>query len=92
MKKITVGTPETVPITEFFWPEGLKFDSDNSDIIIGKKKSYPCRRLWRPIGLWDDEASAPKFLNNRLTDGGEDVSLTLRPPFTSRKIPGTYFC
>jgi hypothetical protein len=28
---------------------------------------------------------------NRLTDGGE-VSLTRRPPFTPRKIPGTHFC
>jgi hypothetical protein len=43
-----------------------------------------------PIGLWDIEA--PTFcLDNRLTDGGE-VSLTRRPPFTLRKIPGTHFC
>jgi hypothetical protein len=27
-----------------------------------------------------------------LTDGDEVVSLTHQPPFTSRKIPGTYFC
>jgi hypothetical protein len=32
------------------------------------------------------------FLDNRLTDGGEGVSLTHRPPFTSKKIPGTHFC
>jgi hypothetical protein len=32
------------------------------------------------------------FLENRLTDGGEVVSLTRRQPFTPRKIPGTYFC
>jgi hypothetical protein len=32
------------------------------------------------------------FLDNRLTDGGEVVSLTRRPPFASRKIPGTHFC
>jgi hypothetical protein len=36
---------------------------------------------WRSIGLWDVEA--PTFsLDNRLTDGGEVVSLTRRPPFT----------
>jgi hypothetical protein len=29
------------------------------------------------------------FLDNRLTDGGEVVSLMRRPPFTARKIPGT---
>jgi hypothetical protein len=34
----------------------------------------------------------PYFLDNRLTDGGEAVNLTRRPPFTPRKVPGTYFC
>jgi hypothetical protein len=33
----------------------------------------------------------PRFLDNQLTDGGEVVSLTRRPPFTPRKIPGTHF-
>jgi hypothetical protein len=33
----------------------------------------------------------PHFLDNRLTDGGEVVSLMRRPPFTPRKIPGTHF-
>jgi hypothetical protein len=28
----------------------------------------------------------------RLTDGGEVVSLTSRPPLTPRKIPSTHFC
>jgi hypothetical protein len=32
----------------------------------------------------------PRFLDNRLTDGGEVVSLTRRPPFTPRKIRGTH--
>jgi hypothetical protein len=34
----------------------------------------------------------PHFLHNRLTDVGEVVSLTRRPPFIPRKIPGTHFC
>jgi hypothetical protein len=34
----------------------------------------------------------PHFLDNSLTDGGEAVSLTRRPPFTARKIPGIDFC
>jgi hypothetical protein len=34
----------------------------------------------------------PHFLDSRLTDGGEVVSLMRRPPFTPRKIPGTHFC
>jgi hypothetical protein len=34
---------------------------------------------------------APHLLDNRLTDGGEFVSLTRRQPFTPRKILGTHF-
>jgi hypothetical protein len=34
----------------------------------------------------------PRFLDNRLTDGGEIVSLTRRPPVTPRNIPGSHFC
>jgi hypothetical protein len=34
----------------------------------------------------------PHFLDNRFTVGGEVVGLTLRPPFTPRKIPDTHFC
>jgi hypothetical protein len=44
-------------------------------------------------GLQSFETSRlPHFLDNRLTDGGEVVSLTRRRPFTPRKIPGTHFC
>jgi hypothetical protein len=52
----------------------------------GKKNlySYPCNRTWRPLGLWDVEA--PTFsLDNRLTDGGEGVNLTRRPPFAPQE-------
>jgi hypothetical protein len=42
---------------------------------------------------WGCETSRlPHFLDNRLTDGGEVVSLMLRPPIPSRKIPGSHFC
>jgi hypothetical protein len=33
----------------------------------------------------------PYFLDSRFTDGGKVVSLTRRPPFTPKKIPGTHF-
>jgi hypothetical protein len=39
-----------------------------------------------------DTSRLPHFLDNRLTDGDEVVSLTRRTPFTARKIPGTHFC
>jgi hypothetical protein len=43
-------------------------------------------------GPWGCETSRlPHFLDNPLTDGGE-VSLTLRPLFTVRKISGAHFC
>jgi hypothetical protein len=44
---------------------------------------------------WGCETSRiPHFLENRLTDGGAVVSLTLRPssPPPPRKIRGTHFC
>jgi hypothetical protein len=43
-------------------------------------------------GSWGCEIPrVPHSLNNRLTDGGKIISLTLRPSFTPRKIPGTHF-
>jgi hypothetical protein len=42
-------------------------------------------------GPYDCEMSRlPHFIDNRLTDDGEVVSLTRRPPFIPRKIPGTH--
>jgi hypothetical protein len=44
-------------------------------------------------GPWGCETSrVPHFLGSRLTDGGEVVSLTRRPPFTPRNIPRSHFC
>jgi hypothetical protein len=43
-------------------------------------------------GPWCCETSSlPHFLEYRLTDDGEVVSLTSRPPFTRRKIHSTNF-
>jgi hypothetical protein len=51
------------------------------ELLVKEKKSTPLK----PIGLWDVEAT--HFQENRLTDGGDVVSLTRRPPFTSREDP-----
>jgi hypothetical protein len=58
--------------------------------IVGVTVRNSCNRSWRPMGLWD--VKAPIFLHIRLTDGGEVVSLTCRPPFNPRNYPGTHFC
>jgi hypothetical protein len=34
----------------------------------------------------------PYFLDYRLTESGEVISLTRRPPYTTRKFPGTHLC
>jgi hypothetical protein len=46
---------------------------------------------------WDTGRTEPAgeytfSLDNWLIDGGEIVSLTRRPLFIPRKIPGTHFC
>jgi hypothetical protein len=42
--------------------------------------------------IYKKTSRLPHFLDNRLTDGGEFVSLTRRLPFTPKNIPGTNFC
>jgi hypothetical protein len=34
----------------------------------------------------------PHFLDNRLTDGDDVVSLMPRPQFNPKKVPDTHFC
>jgi hypothetical protein len=53
-------------------------------------KAIPVTDRGGPYGC--ETSSLPHFLDNRLTDGGEVVSSTRRPPFTPMNIPGTHFC
>jgi hypothetical protein len=46
-------------------------------------KAIHVNRPWRSIGC--EKLRLTHFLDNRLTDGGEVVSLTRRPPFTTRE-------
>jgi hypothetical protein len=77
----------------FRW-ESRKERDQNEDVDIGKGKgkdkvipvqAVEALRVAR-------EVEAPTFSDIRLTDGGEVVSPTCRPPFTPRKIPDTHFC
>jgi hypothetical protein len=55
-----------------------------------KNKAIPVTGREGPQGC--ETSRLPHFLESRLIDGGEVVSLTRRPPFTPRKIPDTHFC
>jgi hypothetical protein len=59
-------------------------------VYKSKSKGTPVTGRGGPWGC--EMLRLPHFLDNRLTYGGETVSLTRRPPFTLRKIPGTHFC
>jgi hypothetical protein len=74
------------------------------NLLEGTEKS---QRAWRRIdknvkdktisvtgreGSQGCETPLPYFLDSRLTDGGEVVSLMRRLPFTPWKTPGTHFC
>jgi hypothetical protein len=48
-----------------------------------KKESYRVTGREGPQGC--ETSRLPHFIDNRLTDGGEIVSLTRRPPFTPQK-------
>jgi hypothetical protein len=54
------------------------------------KKAIPVPRSGGQKGR--EMSRLPHFLDNRLTDGGEIVSLTHRPPFMPGNIPVTHFC
>jgi hypothetical protein len=55
-----------------------------------KSEAIPVTGRGGPEGC--ETSRLPHFLDNRLTDGGELVSLTRRALFTPRKIPRTHFC
>jgi hypothetical protein len=61
-----------------------------SSLFQYKGKGIPITGRGDPWGC--DTPRLPHFLDSRLTNDGEVVSLTHRPPFTFRKIPDTHFC
>jgi hypothetical protein len=59
-------------------------------VKVKKGKANPLTSRGGPEGC--EWSRLPHFLDNRLTDGSEVVSLKRRLPFTAKKIPGTHFC
>jgi hypothetical protein len=66
----------------------------NNNFLQGKKnrkgKAIPLTGRGDSHGFETSKLS--HFLDNRLTDGSEGVSLTRKPSLTLRKSPGTHFC
>jgi hypothetical protein len=61
-------------------------------LTVKKIKTIPVTGHGGPSGC--ERSELPHFLDNRLTDGGEIMSLMRRLPLppTPGKIPGTHFC
>jgi hypothetical protein len=59
-------------------------------LVLLKGKAIPVTGRGGPYGC--EPSRIPRFLDNRLTDGGKVVNLKRRPPFTPWKVPGTHFC
>jgi hypothetical protein len=60
---------------------GNEIQSEGKAVSVTDREGpQGCERLRLPL------------LDSWLIDGGKVVSLTRRPPFTPRKIPGTRFC
>jgi hypothetical protein len=79
--------------TDLFRPSLVQcFSSSIQYISAKKKKSKTIPVTGRDGPQRCERSRLSHFLDNRLTDGGEVVSLTRRPLFTSRKISGTHFC
>jgi hypothetical protein len=65
------------------------FRQIRSKHVAIKGKPIPVTGREGPQGC--EMSRLPYILDNRLTDGGEVVSLIRQPHFTLRKIPGTHF-
>jgi hypothetical protein len=72
---------------------GIMGSNPNRDIDVCVRVFCVCVVLCAGSGLLGCETSRlPHFLDSRLTNDREVVSLTRRHSFTPRKIPGTHFC
>jgi hypothetical protein len=71
----------------------LKYFSDFHKNLLKKKKKHndiPVTGRGGPYGC--EISRLAYFLDNRITDGGEGVRITLLPPFAPTNISGTHFC
>jgi hypothetical protein len=98
VRKITLSVEETATVQ----PVASDVFSSYTDISIGryfKRHTSCCHRLkgkailvTRREGPYDCETSRLPHFSRQSALWAKVVSLTLRLPFTLRKIPGTHFC
>jgi hypothetical protein len=62
----------------------------NKITYLKKGKNIPATGRGGP--KFCERSRLSHYLDKRLTDGGDVVSLTPRPPFTPRKILATHLC
>jgi hypothetical protein len=91
---IQLTSPEANATAIGQWPNNLLIGGGRNEYlrvrIANKKTAIRVTGRGCPCGC--ETSSLPHFLENRLTDGGELLSLTRRPPFTPRKTRYTHFC
>jgi hypothetical protein len=61
----------------------IGFQLNSEKLILHIGKGIPVAGHGGPYGC--ETSKLPHYLDNRLTDGGEVVSLTCRPPFTPQE-------
>jgi hypothetical protein len=74
---------------EIHYPAQNNFTLGLGQMTPKKGKAIPVTGRGGAFGC--ETSRLPHFLDNRPTDDGEIGSLTRRPSFTPRKIPGTHF-
>jgi hypothetical protein len=86
---------ETISMDTEWWIYQYNNNNNNirifrRNITVKKGKSIPVTGRGGPSVC--ETLRLPHVLDNRLTDGGEVISLKRLPSFTPRNIPGTHFC
>jgi hypothetical protein len=90
-RESNAGSPAcSPPLYRLSYPGSRLLFPLNFKLFNVKGKAIPVTGRGGPLCC--ETSRLPHFLDNRLTDGGEVVSLTRRPPFNPWRIPGTHFC
>jgi hypothetical protein len=81
-------------VSSTFWNTGWWTKSQNPVVLrVIHHRQNPLGSVWRvSCPMQSVQRGTNNWCSFSQQDGGEVVSLTLQPPFTHRKMPGTHFC